>query len=125
MPEALAEARGKIIYIGNLMTKPRQTDGFTLVDYVKTVEKYLGAGIIDCVIYNKEKPAKELLKKYMRQGENLVAAGDFNIFPKIKFFGSNLLSHQVLKAKNSDILAGGRSLIRHDSDKLAELIYKL
>ena len=125
MPQALAGARAKIIYIGNLMTKPGQTDGFTLVDYVKAVEKYIGQGIIDLVIYNKAKPDMKLLKKYSRQGENLVLTGDFNRLPEIKFSGYNLLSHKVYQAAKGDALGNFRSLVRHDPDKLAKVIINL
>lgn len=125
MPEALRKSRAEIIFIGNLMTKPGHTDGFTLVDYAKSVEKYAGRGIIDCVIYNKEQPDKKLLKKYSRQGENPVWPGDISRLPKIKFIGYNLLSHQVYKPAEGDVLGKFRSLVRHDSDKLAKVIYDL
>jgi uncharacterized cofD-like protein len=125
LPRAMARARAKVIYVGNLMTKPGQTDGFKLVDYIRALEKYLGSGVIDYVIYNKELPDGKLLKKYSRQGEAVVLAGDFGKFPKIKLLSQNLLSHKVYRAKKNDVLSGLRSLIRHDSDKLAEVIYKL
>jgi uncharacterized cofD-like protein len=127
MPEAIAKAktRVKIIYIGNLMTKPGQTDGYKLLDYVRVIEKYLGKGIIDYVIYNKEMPDNKLLKKYSRQGETMVLPGDFTRIPKTKLLSHNLLSHKVQRVKGHDPLSHFRSLIRHDSDKLAKVIYNL
>ncbi len=125
LPEAIKKSKAKVIYIGNLMTKPGQTEGFTLIDYIKSIEKYLGKGVISHVVYNTEIPDAKLLKKYSRQGENLVLPGDFNEMPKIKFFGHELLGHTFYKAKKGDVLGNVRSLIRHDSDKLAEVIYKL
>lgn len=125
MREALSNTKAKIIYIGNLMNKPGHTDGYTLVDYIKTLESYLSRGIIDYVIYNKELPGRKLLKKYSRQGETMVLSGDFSQLPKIKFLGYNLLSHKIYQAKNNDVLAGFRSLIRHDSRKLAKIIYDI
>lgn len=123
MPEALKKSRAKIIYIGNLMTKPGHTDGFTLVDYVKRIEKYTGSGAIEYVIYNKERPEKKLLKKYLRPGEALVQPGNFNGLPKIKFLSHNLLSRQITLSGGSQ--AKFRSIIRHDSDKLAKVIYNI
>jgi uncharacterized cofD-like protein len=125
LSEAIKKAKAKVIYVSNLMTKPGQTDNFTLIDYVKTLEKYSGQGAIDCVIYNKERPDEKLLKKYMRQGEKLVQAGDLRQLPKIKFLGYNLLSHRVYKAAREDELGNLRSLVRHDPDKLAKIIYNL
>ncbi|MDP2736359.1 MAG: YvcK family protein [bacterium] len=125
LSEAIKKAKAKVICVSNLMTKPGQTDNFTLVDYVKTLEKYLGRGAIDYVIYNKEKPDEKLLKKYLRQGENLVQAGDLRQLLKIKFLGHNLLSHRVHRTAEGDALGNLRSLIRHDSDKLAKIIINL
>ncbi|MFH0956102.1 MAG: gluconeogenesis factor YvcK family protein [Candidatus Falkowbacteria bacterium] len=125
LSRVIAKAKAKVIYVSNLMTKAGQTDGFNLVDYVKALEKYLGRGVIDYVIYNKEKPNKKILKKYLRQGEFLVAAGDFKRLPKVKLLSYNLLSHKTYQSKKNDALSHLRSLIRHDSNKLAKIIYNL
>jgi len=126
LAEALAKTKAKVICVGNLMTKPGHTDGYTLVDYIRVIEKYLGRGVIDYAIYNKELPDAALLKKYSRQGETIVRLGDFSReLPKIKLLSHNLLSHKFERTKKGDSLANFRSLIRHDSDKLAEVIYKL
>jgi len=125
MPEALAKTKAKIIYVGNLMTKSGHTDGYNLIDYLKIIEKYLGREIINYVIYNKEKPEEKILRKYMRQGESLVAAGDFKKLPKVKLLSYNLLNYKVCEAKPGDALGRLRPLIRHDSNKLAKIIYHL
>lgn len=122
---AIAKSKAKVIYVSNLMTKSGQTDRFTLIDYVKTIEKYLGRGAIDYVIYNKEKPDEKILKKYRRQGENLVTIGDLSELPKVKLLSYNLLSHKIYQSKKNDVLYNLRSLIRHDSNKLAKIIYNL
>jgi len=126
LTKALAKTKAKVICVGNLMTKPGHTDGFTLVDYIRAIEKYSGVGIVDYVIYNKELPGRDLLEKYSKQGETVVRLGDFKSqYPKIKLLSYNLLSHKFCRAKKGDALCNFRSLIRHDSDKLAEVIYKL
>ena len=125
MEQALFRTKAKIIFAANLMTKPGQTDGFTIIDYVKAIEEYLKPETIDYVIYNKARPSEKLLKKYSRQGESLVKPGGLKALPKIKFLGYNLLSRKVQRAVKGDALSGFRSLIRHDSDKLAKIIYNL
>ena len=42
MPEAVRASRGRIIYIGNLATKPGETDGYRTSDFVREVLAYLG-----------------------------------------------------------------------------------
>lgn len=121
--QALSKSRAKIICVGNIMTKPGHTDGFTLVDFIRQMEKYIGKNMIGYAMYNKQKPGETLLKKYLRQGETLVQPGDTSQLPKIKFLGYNLLSRKA--TAHSDAMANFRSVIRHDSDKLAKAIYNL
>lgn len=123
LSEAVKNSSAKKIYICNLMTKSGHTDDFSVADYVKIIEKYLGKGAIECVIYNKEYPETELLKKYENKGEYFVAPGALSDFPGIKFFGHDLLSEKTYKQTKGDKLK--RTLIRHDSDKIAKLVYNL
>jgi uncharacterized cofD-like protein len=125
LSKAISKSKAEVIYIANLMTKAGQTDNFTLNEYISTIEKYLGKKIIEYVVFNTETPDSKLLKKYSRYGEKLVIPGDFKKFPKIKFLGYKLLSHKIHKADKNDALSGERSFIRHDSCKLAKIIYDL
>lgn len=122
IPRAIRLSRAKKIYVSNLMNKAGHSDGFSVVDYVKLLEKYLGEQTVKYVIYNKERPSRELIKKYSSEGD-LVRAGNLKERPKIKFIGQNLLSHKRHKKIKGDKIT--RSLIRHDSEKLARLIYSL
>ena len=89
------------------------------------MEKYLGKGIIKYVIFNTELPEAKLLKKYAKHGERPVLPGDFEKIKNIKFSGHKLLSHKVYEADKNDVLSSERSLVRHDSGKLAKIIYGL
>ena len=42
MPEAVRASRGRIIYVGNLATKPGETDGYRASDFVRELLAYLG-----------------------------------------------------------------------------------
>ena len=125
LAKAISKSKAKVIYVSNLMTKAGQTDKFTLNEYILTLEKYIGKGIIRYVIFNTELPEPKLLKKYAEKGENPVVLGDLKKMPKLKFLGHNLLSHKKYKVDKNDILSGERSFIRHDSCKLAKIIYDL
>jgi uncharacterized cofD-like protein len=120
---AVLSSSAKKIYVCNLMTKRGHTDNFKVGDYVKTVERFLGGECLDYVIYNKEIPEGALLKRYSREGEYLVKKGNFPTDSKINFLGFNLLSKKIYKQKEADPLR--RTLIRHDSEKLAQIIYQL
>lgn len=125
LSKAIAKSKAKVIYVANLMTKPGQTDNFTLNEYISTFEEYLGKRVIKYVIFNTELPDAKLLKKYAKHGEKLVATGDLKKISGIKFLGYKLLSHKIYHADKNDVLSGERSFIRHDSGKLAKIIYNL
>lgn len=119
---AIRRSRAKKIYVCNLMNKKGQTDGFGVVDYLETLERHIGKGVIGTVIYNKEKPSPGLVKRYAREGD-LVRAGNLKSRPDINFLGRDLLARSIPRPVKGDSVR--RSLIRHDSDKIAKIIYSL
>jgi len=125
LPQAIANSKAKVICVVNLMTKPGQTDGFDLKDYISHIEKYLGKGVIKYVIFNTEVPDEKLLKKYKLHGEKILLPGDYKAITGVTFLGKKLLSHKTPVIDPHDKLAHERSLVRHDSDKLARIIYKI
>jgi len=122
---AIAKSKSKVIYVVNLMTELGQTDNFSSADYISELERYIGKGIIKYAIFNKESPKSGLLKKYCRIGEKAVEKGDISKLPEVKFLDYNLLSHKIYKTDKNDRISEERSLIRHDSDKLAKIIFGL
>jgi uncharacterized cofD-like protein len=119
--KALQKTKAKIIYNVNLMTKHGHTDNFNIYDFIEVLENYLGKDIIDYVIFNNKRPPKKLLDRYTKEGEivRFPSRADFRENGKI-FIGRNLISQKVSKSQKGDHLK--RSLIRHDSDKLAKVI---
>lgn len=119
--KALAKAKAKKVYVANLMNKHGHTDDFSVADYVKALEYYGAPSQFDVVIYNTKKPARTLLSRYSDEGEPLtdkhgLPAGYHPV-------GKDLLSRAIPAQKKKDMLR--RTLIRHDSDKLARAIVEL
>lgn len=125
LSEAIAKSKAKVIYVVNLMTELGQTDNFTAKDYIFELERYVGKGIIKYAILNTELPDAKLLKKYARIGENPVMEGNLEKLPGLSLLKNDLLSHKIYKIDKNDRLSEERSLIRHDADKLAKIIYNL
>ncbi|MDD4989134.1 MAG: YvcK family protein [Candidatus Pacebacteria bacterium] len=124
MSETLKEAKGKKIYITNMMTQPGQTENFSVTDFVDEVEKYAGKDAFDYVVYNDKKPAQELLDTYAKEGEKLVSANKKDFEGKnYKAIGENLVSSKIIPPKEGDKIH--RPLIRHDGDKLTRLLMKI
>lgn len=113
MKEAIKESKAKKILVCNLMTKYGETNNFSVLDFVKEIEKYLG-GKVDYVIYNTERPLSKRLATYKKEHPellNLVNPVNFDKYHLPKFIGKKLL----LK----------KGPIEHDSKKLAEIILDL
>jgi uncharacterized cofD-like protein len=123
MAEAIKKSKAKKIYICNLMTKEKHTDHYTIQNFVNYLEKYLGENVFDYVIYNRERPNSVLMKKYVREGEYFIERGKINKNSETKYLGFNLLSHKIKKPLKGDLLQ--RTLIRHDSNKVAKIIFNL
>lgn len=130
--QAVNKSQAKKILVTNIMTKSGQTDGFKAGDFVKELEKYLGgpfrlggraeAGKLDVALVNNKKPAAAILAKYAKQQAKFVEP-NLKSNKALTVVAENLLSDEVFKKPAADKL--NRSLIRHDSDKLAKLIWGL
>lgn len=124
--QALADTRALKLYVANLVTKPGQTDGYSVTDFADELERLAGVEFLDAVIYNTEKPSASLLKKYTADGELAVeydakAADD----ARYDVIGAPLLSQQVWVNHNkSDPLASSRTYIRHDPLATADAIMR-
>jgi len=126
--EAIKHSSAKKVFITNIMTKLGQTDGFRASDFVHEANKYLGAAegisLIDTVIVNIKKPATEVLALYKKEKAGVVEP-DIEAIKKTgaKVVAGEFLSNHVHKKQNGDALK--RSLIRHDAEKTAEIIWNL
>lgn len=110
---AMRYARARKVYICNLMTKNGETNGFSVVDFLKTMESYLGADVINDVLVNVKKPGTVRLKRYAEEHAELVALP--------KDYKDQLNKTEMVKA---DLLTKS-GLIRHDPKKLANKILNL
>jgi len=120
---AIRHSRAKKIYVCNLMTKAGHTDNFSVIDYFEKIARYLGENTLDYVIYNNEKPSEELVRRYAEEGEYPVRPAKFKLYPQTRFIGVKLLAKKIFRQKKGDPMK--RTLIRHDKDKLAKLIFDL
>jgi len=122
IPEAIGKAKAKVIYNANLVSKKGHSDNFFLSDYVRTIENYIGKKRIDFVIFNTQKAKEKLVEKYQKKGEKLLKIGKDNEKRRYKIVKADVLNEKITSYKKADSLAKMRSLIRHDSEKLARVI---
>ena len=117
--KAIKKSKAKKVYVVNLMTKFGQTSEFTATDHLNELEKYLGRNVIDYSLINKTtKYSKKILSRYSQENAKPVI-DDL----KSRVIRANFISTDIPQKHNADKLI--RSLIRHDSEKLAAEINKL
>lgn len=119
IPEAIRKSKAKKVFVCNLMTKVEHTRDYSVADYTRMLEKYLG-GPVDTVIFNNKQPSQTLLKRYAREGDTLTSWKDLPEGREL--VGANLLSKTETTFKKIGTPSAEASLVRHDSVKLANLI---
>ncbi len=123
VPEALAGTRARKVFVSNLMTKPGQTDGFRAHDFVDAIERYTGP-VFDHLVFNTQHPGDEVVRRYAEDGEQVVGWDDEAMKGRHWTpIGAELVSDEHEAQSPGDPLK--RTLIRHDSDRLARLLMHL
>lgn len=123
MSEVLNETKAKKMYVCNLVTKPGQTDGFTVRDFAQEIERF-GDFSLDFVFYNDSNPDPSLLERYAKNEEYWVGSDKGDNEHDYELLTGDFMS-DVFVASNtsaSDPIAASRTLIRHDSNKIADAI---
>ncbi len=117
--KALRETGAKKAMVVNLMNKRGQTTHFKASDYVRELKKFVGKDVFDFILINSTKVPEELIKLYEQEGDPV--QNDLENDPRVMV--ADLLSNQIVQAQKTDLLK--RSLLRHDSQKLANELMKI
>ena len=119
--EALQKTKAKLIFIPNLMSKIGQTRGLTMNSMITLVEGYVGREF-DYILINNGKIPKRAYKRYIEDGEHLFE-DDLEDVSRRKIVRTDLVANSVIKKEKGDTL--DRSLVRHDSEKLAKELHRI
>lgn len=107
---ALHRTKAIKIYVSNIMTQPGETDGYGVEDHLKAIFKHGGDGTVDYAVVNVGKIDKELEVKYKEETSGMVSIDE----EKVKSMNVKIIEGDFIKVKNG--------LIRHNSDKLADIL---
>ena len=110
MREAICSSHAKKVYVCNLMTKYGETHGFAASEHVKEIISYMGC-VPDYVICNNQHFPPQLLSSYAQEKAYPVV----NDESQLEALGLTVIKAPLI----------GESLARHDSLKLASLLYQL
>ena len=109
----IKESRAIKIYISNIMTQAGQTDNYAISDHLQAIIDHAGEGIIDYCIYDTGEVVPEYVRKYNKDGQELVEQD----IQKCKEKGIKLLQRDL-----SDIIDNN---IRHNPKAVAEAIVQI
>ena len=70
--KTIKESKAIKIYIGNIMTKPGETDDFSLSDHIKAIFEHANNKIIDYCVYDTGEVVPEFVRRYNKDGADLV-----------------------------------------------------
>jgi len=104
------EARAVKIYVSNIMTQPGETNGYTLSEHIKEVERYVDSKL-DYIIHSFPPNNPEVLQKYELKGSHAVSV--------------DLEDERLILGHFSSIAYENDYRIRHDPILLSEVIYNL
>ena len=120
--KAIKNSRAKKIFVLNLMTKYGHTSGFGAKKHLEELEKYMGKNIIEYVFINSKKPKRKVLSWY-EEYEEYPVKDDLGESKRYKVVRKDLLKDVMVNQNSNDMLR--RSIIRHDSKKLAEEVMRI
>lgn len=118
--KAIKRSKAKIIYIMNLMTKSGQTTNYKATDHLKDLKLYLERQP-DYILINNGDISSDILESYQRYNETKVE-NDLNK-DGYKIVEKDLIDNKKIEKNMADILY--RSILRHDSEKVAEELKKI
>lgn len=103
------------IYICNLMTQPKETEGMNIVRHLEWISAALG-DVPDYILINMQRIPEELLAKYNEDGAYQLLL-DRHQAEAIDRMGCRIIEGEFIEVTSDNV-------VRHDSQKLAEILYR-
>lgn len=111
--DVIKKAKGKIVYVCNVMTQVGETTGYSASNHVKAIYDHIGSGWIDAIIVHNKPIKKDVLTIYESENAHPV---DCDI---------DKLEDLKLKIIEADIIDYDKKTVRHNAKKIAEILYSL
>ncbi len=119
--KALKKTKAKLIFIINLMTKSGQTNDYKVSDHFFDINKYLGRKV-GLLVINNGRIDQDVINWYKEYNEKPVI-DDMKENSSYTIVYDDLIDRRKIVLDKSEKVK--RSILRHDSDKLAKVLVKL
>lgn len=112
MVDTIVQSKALKIYICNVMTQSRETQGYRASDHVRALVEHTNPGILQLCLINTEPVPPAFLERYREEGAYPVDPDA----DRIRELGYQVVAENVISIQNH---------VRHDADKVAKLIIQL
>lgn len=113
IPQQIARSKATKIYVGNLMTQPGETRGYSASQHLQAIVEHVGHNIFDFAVLNNRPFPAAMRKRYAAEDAEPVV----NDFEKIRALGVSPVCISLLQAEDG--------VARHDSLRLSRLLLEL
>lgn len=110
--EALEATKAPIMYISNLVTQPGETDGYTVADHVRVLDRYMDDRKVDVVIANTGVADLAVTDVYRDKEQKYMVELDAEAVEEL---GAEIISGDIFQIEDGSI--------RHDELKTAYLVF--
>ncbi|MFB2934787.1 uridine diphosphate-N-acetylglucosamine-binding protein YvcK [Aerosakkonemataceae cyanobacterium BLCC-F154] len=112
--EAIAQKQVPSIYVCNIMTQPGETQGYTVSDHIKAIDKACGRQLFNAVLVQRKVPSAKALIRYAQEDSHPVYLDREAI---------NLLGRRIVMSNimYEDEKTG---LVRHNPERLARVLLR-
>lgn len=112
--QAIANSSAPRIYVCNIMTQPGETDGYTVADHIKAIDRACGEKVFDAVVVQQRSPSESALRRYALEHSHPVYVD----------------REEILKLRRRAVIANimdedlTTGYVRHDHEKLAGMLMR-
>jgi uncharacterized cofD-like protein len=111
--QAIAGRRVPRIYVCNVMTEPGETDGFSVSDHIRAIDRACGCYLFDAVLVQKTMPSEVVITHYARAGVGPVLLDRAAILDS----GRRIIAANVMEERDD-------LTVRHHSQRLARVLLR-
>ncbi|HEY9646838.1 MAG TPA: gluconeogenesis factor YvcK family protein [Chroococcidiopsis sp.] len=102
------------IYICNVMTQPGETQGYTVSDHIRSIERVCGRKLFDAVMIQKKTPSAHALIRYAQEGSHPV----YFDREAVMQLGCRIVIANVIREDEET------GAVRHNSERLAKTLVR-
>ncbi len=112
--KAISESIAPKLYVCNIMTQCGETDGYTVADHIKAIDRICGEKLFNAVLVQGRSPSPEALKKYAKELSHPV----FLDREEVKKLGRRIVLANVM------IEDSETNYVRHDPKLLGRALFR-